>query len=249
MITESNTGILLSGPARLFEDDRDVAWAERSVKQNPALRWVLGKYVEADRPNNNNQMWTLPDLRESIATVINSPMNMLHQSRRIVGHYTDVELLYPTTDGAQDASNPYVEALGAFYKWYFPEELALIEKAHAEGSLYFSMECISKTIVCAGENGCGSEFAYAGPRDESYCNHINDGGVKLLAKPHFLAGAILVPPVKPGWSNAEIHSLVANHSDELEAAYRGVKIELPHLSEAELEGLMFEIVSLAKRLR
>ena len=264
MIYEGGSHLYLAGMATLVEEDRELAWAERSVYKNPAFKWVLGRYVEADQANNNNQYWSYEDLQASIGTVKNSPMNMLHQPRRVVGHYTDAEMMFPLGDEAgkwkkkakaeaahvdYSYEKPYVEALGVFYKYYFPEELAMIEAAHSEGALFFSMECIAETVTCGDPDGCGETFQYAGRSSETYCQHVNSGGIRKLNKPHFLAGALLVPPVKPGWSGAEIHDLslvVAAQADEAERAYNGVKAMAPHLDPEAWENVMLLLMSQAQ---
>ncbi len=144
--------------------------------------------------------------------------------------------------------NPYIEALGVFWKHYFPEEYALVEAAHAEGRLYYSMECVPGSIQCAGPDGCGEHFQYAGQQSPTYCEHLNQHtSDKLLIDPHFTAGAILVPPVQPGWANADIHSLVAKHAELAERIYDGVASELSHLDPREWEMLMTELLVIATR--
>lgn len=248
MIIDGANALIMAGPAELLDTSREYAWADRALRVNPAFRYLLGRYVEADHANSNGQMWTLPDLQETYKTVEGSPLNMIHKARYIVGHYTDVELLYPTDEKAgAEPTNPYVEALAVLYKYYFPDELAAVEAAHREGALFFSMECVGESLTCAGEGGCGKEFAYAGRNDASYCDHINDGGVRQINRPHFLGGALIIPPVQPGWSNAEIHSLVAKYAAEAEAAYKQVADAAPHLDPAQWEVLMLQVMAIAHR--
>jgi hypothetical protein len=245
-VYEGEKSIFLGARAYLIENDRDTAWAERKIHFNPAYKWVLGKYVEADNANNNGQLWTLPDLRASQKTITYAPMNMLHHQHKVVGAFVDTEMMYPAGDAAAAGVNPYIEALGVFWKYYFPEELGLVEAAHAMGQLFFSMECVSESVTCHGETGCGQTFAYAGPKSSSYCDHINgDTAAKRLDKPHFLAGALLIPPVKPGWSGAEIRDLsgmVKEHATQAEHLYNSFKEESPHLSPQEWEYMMGQVL-------
>lgn len=246
MIYEGKSSIWLGGRAELLEPgERDMAWAERSIKYSPFQKWVLGKYVEADTANSNMQKWDLKNMSQGQPTITHAPMNLLHQPRRIVGHFVDTELLYPDT--AADG-NPFIEALGIFYRYYFPEELQIVERAHAEGSLYFSMECVGRSVTC---ESCQGEFDYRGPQDPSYCSHINNReSAKLFNDPVFLAGALIVPPVKPGWKNAQvtdISGLIKENAEECERAYEGVKEDLPDQTPAIWEAMMAQIVQIASQ--
>ncbi len=240
----------LVNPMDLASNDRELAWAERAVKANDAYRWVLGRFVEADNPNRNKQFWALDHLRMGQPTIQYAPMNLLHRARDIVGVFVDTEMVYPTgSTAAETAEHPYIEALGAFYKFYFPDELKIVEAAHATGTLFFSMECIANSITCGGESGCGKEFDYAGPRSEDYCDHLNGGlSNKELNEPHFLGGALIFPPEKPGWPGAEVKDLsklVEEHAGECERAYSMIAAEAPHLSQNQWEYVMGELVYLA----
>lgn len=250
VVIEGQKSFFLGSQAVLLDESREMAWAERSIKPNRALRYVLGKYVEANRANLNNQFWALDQLLLSQPTIANSPMNMLHHPRHVVGHFLDTEMLYPMGEEAgEETTHPYIEALACFYRYYFPEELKLVEAAHATGTLFFSMECVSESITCGGVEGCAREFPYMGPQDKSYCEHLNSGtSTKQLNKPHFLAGALIIPPERPGWTGAAIRdlsALVKEHQVEAEQAYEQVKTELPNGTEAQWEFLMGELLKLS----
>lgn len=248
VLVEGQKSFFIGSQAHLVTTDRELAWAERTVRHNPAYKWVLGRFVEADKANKNRQYWALDQLRMAQPSIQYAPMNMLHRPHQIVGAFVDTEMIYPTDEQAAE-SHPYIDALGVFYSYYFPEALHLIEHAHATGSLYFSMECVAKDIVCAGDTGCGKSFAYEGPKHPSYCEHLNDGlSIKQLEEPHFLAGALIVPPEKPGWPGAEVNelsSLVETHSREMEMAYEQISEDMDHLSPTQWEFIMGKIVSLA----
>lgn len=254
VLVEGEKSFIIGAQAHLIEDDREVAnsWAKQYITPNPALRWILGKYVEADRANNNKQYWTLGDLRMAQPTVAHAPLNVLHRPRHIVGAFTNTEMIYPTQAeeaAGDDVPRPYIEALAAFWKYYFPEELAVVEMAHNQGALFFSMECVSETVTCAGDGGCGQEFAFEGPRSPSYCEHLNRrSSVVQLNKPHFLAGALIVPPAAPGWSGAsvkEIAEIYKGQDDLLHGIYEQLKAETSHLSPAEWEAMMLQLVQQA----
>lgn len=348
---EGNRGFFLGAAAQLVEDDREVAsWASPYIVKNPAYKWVLGRFVEADRANINRQLFSLDGLQMGRPSIAHAPMNMNHVARRVVGAFVGSDLIYPTTaepeasqiesddgqanvdadppegiaeaardfntdqrdkmakkghalpDGSfpianeqdlhnaiqafgrakdkaaakahiikrakalgltkllpdgwtapqkaatQPELNPYIEALGVFWKYYFPDEYELIENAYAQGALFYSMECVPGQIQCAGAGGCGGQYEYAGRQSDSYCAHLNDGASdKLLIDPHFTGGALLVPPVKPGWANADVHSLVAKYSDLADRVYAGVAEELPGLSASKWEAMMEELLVLTRR--
>lgn len=259
-VIEGDKSFFLASGARLLDEDKETAWAEKIIAPNPGIRWVLGKFVEANKPNLNRQYWDLDHLRMAQPTIAHAPMNMLHHAHNIVGTFVATEMLYPMAGEEEEAAkeaaayeheNPYIEALGAFWKWLFPNELKVVEAAHNCGSLFFSMECIAKTITCAGNDGCGKEYAYAGPASESYCEHLNTAqGIKQLNHPIFVGGALIFPPERPGWPGAEIKdlsSLVKEHQLAAERAYEGVKADAEHLSPHEWEYVMTMLLAQMKK--
>lgn len=279
-VVEGKHSIFMGAQAFLLENDRETAssWASEHITKNPAYKWVLGRFVEADRPNNNKQLFSLEGLQMSRPTIAHAPMNLNHSSRRVVGAYVATDLVYPTdgasvesadltcgapifdADGKQigvvgelaqvsDAGlNPYIEALGVFWRRYFPEEYALVEAAHAEGRLYYSMECVPQQVQCAGAAGCGETYEYDGRVSDTYCSHLNEHvSDKFLINPHFTAGAVLVQGVRPGWSHADVHTLVAGYADLAETIYDGVSRDLSHLDPRDWELLMNELLILTTR--
>lgn len=242
VVTEGKTSIFFSTPVKILDLDRDQAaeWASKHIINNKAIKWLVGSYVEADNPNSNGQQWSLTDLRESQYSISNTPMNLGHRPTSIVGTFVASEMIYP--DYAE--GNPYIETLGAFWKYYFPEELAMVETAYEMGALYQSMECIAESVTCAGENGCGQTFEYAGPMSESYCEHIlSRASSRQLNKPLFLAGALIYPPDRPGWKNASIKDLSQLVSDEdKQEMISSIAKASPELSPKEWELMMFKII-------
>jgi len=276
--------------AILLPDDRDIAghWASHYMNDNPAYRWVVGKYAEADNPNQNNQMWALSELENAKASITYAPLNVLHRPQHIVGAFTGAEMNYPiSSDGGSDSSSkgapketdnhpndpnndegpgndmkkkkgkkkstsdltvqhPYVGAVAAFWKYYFPTELAVIERAFNEGSLFFSMECISDTITFKDPSGATKTFKYAGPKSSSYGTWGDRANIRQFNGSHFFAGALIFPPAAPGWKGADINELSkkvnANISDA-EGIYEMFKAESPHLRPAVWEELMLSVVS------
>lgn len=223
-------------------------WAQDYVNDNPALRWIVAKYVEGGAPNRNNHYWAPEDLKASVASVENTPMNMLHKSHYIVGSFVGAEFLTADEDVslAQEASNPYIEVVGPFWRYYFPNELATIEAAFDEGKLFVSMECIAETARWHRPNGETQDFPYMGPTHSSYGDWQRSGNMLQFVNPHFLGGGLIVPPVKPGWGGAavkEIAELINENEDHAEDVYEAVARSAPHLSPSDWEGVMLLIMN------
>lgn len=247
VVVEGQRGFYFGSRAVILDSSYEKAWAEKHIIQNRAHSYILGKFVEADRANNNKQFFQMEGLRMAQPTIAHSPMNIDHHPQKIVGAYVATDFVYPTGEGAADF-NPYIEALGVFWKAHYPQEWAQVQDAHAAGHLFFSMECVPNKIGCIGEGGCGEVFEYAGQTSPSYCDHLNNRtSDKDLIEPHFTAGAILLPPVMPGWSDANIHSLVAKQAEVAEKTYEGIAEEMDNLTPREWEHLMGQILTFASR--
>lgn len=251
VVVEGNRAVYLGAQAWLVDDTRELAWAEKHVVNNRSLKYVLGRYVEADTPNENGHIFDLKELGEAQRSIPNSPLNLLHRPHYIVGNFVASELVYPTAAHAssQEPLNPWVEALAAFYRYYYPDEFAEVEKAHADGALFFSMECVPETVSCAGV--CGASFAYQGRQSDTYCDHLNQPAAKKrLGKPHFTGGALIMPPTQPGWKRADItqvSALMAAHASEAEEAYRQVSSDTSHLDAKRWEGMVGQLMTYAYR--
>jgi hypothetical protein len=205
---EGPESIILAGFAKVATDVREVAWAEEHVTNDPDIKWILGNFVQAEIPNDNGHIFPLEDLKATHASLLNKPMNMLHHESHIVGHYVGTQMMFPMAEGGSgNVLEPYVEVVGAFYKYYFPQEFAEVEKAYKDGALGLSMECVPSALRCI-EEGCGVEVAYAGRASDTYCAHLQQPGAKRhLIKPHFTGGALIVPPAIPAWRQADVKNL------------------------------------------
>jgi hypothetical protein len=277
--------VICSAAALLEPGDKLQAWAERHVRQDPDIRWVLGNYVEANQANSNGHIFPLDDLVTAQATLEAKPLNMMHREHYIVGAFAGAQLL--NSDGteynhaearqlaaaaststtvmlpthppqhttwnstnavlAQAQQPPYVEALAALWHTRFPEEYYNIRRAHADGTLFFSMEAIPEEVSCPT---CAHRAAYAGVEHDTYCTHMQGAvGPKQLHKPTFNGGAIIIPPVKPGWSRADITAiskLVTERPDEADGFYEQAKETAPHLDTTAWEQMMATLLLQAK---
>lgn len=258
IVVEGKKSIHIASAAWLVEEDRELAWAEKHVVRNPAYAWVLGKYVGTNKANDNGHIFDATELAEARQSLVHAPMNMLHQPSNIMGVYVANEVIWPT-DTSQSASlaagqtvtetEPFLEALAAFYRYYFPAEYQVVEKAHKEGTLAWSMECVPQTVTCANtaHPECGKTFEYQGRQSETYCAHLNEPAApKRMGKPHFTAGALVLPPARPAWRNANVTELDTLLRRELEAAektYGQAADEFPHLESSQWETIMRQLLT------
>jgi hypothetical protein len=84
-----------------------------------------------------------------------------------------------------------------------------------------------------------------GPRHQSYGSWSEAPNVGQLNNPHFLAGALILPPTRPGWKNAavnEISDLIDQNLETAESLYQSFKAEAPHLGAEEWESLMIRVL-------
>ena len=83
-----------------------------------------------------------------------------------------------------------------------------MEKASADGMAYFSMECVSRAVECLdlpGRPGCGEQFGYGDYDAKRACAHLNARtSVRRFVDPVFQGGAVIIPPVRPGWAQASV---------------------------------------------
>jgi len=120
--------------------------------------------------------------------------------------------------------------------------------ARRNGSTYWtgnSMETVPESVTCKGKGtfaGCDQTYAYAGRQSSTYCEHLNESASrKVLHKPHYTAGALIVPPVRPGWKRAdikEITSLIEADADQAERIYAEVAAAVPHEDSKTWERIM-----------
>lgn len=243
ILTEGKRSFFITTPAILIDDSKDIAseWASDHIIKNEAIKWIVGKYVEADNANSNGQLWQFNDLLMAQPTISHTPMNIDHHSNEIVGTFVASEMVYPT-DGP--VLNPFIEVLGAYWRYYFPETLKKVQAAFESGMLSISMECVGESVTCVGtESACGETFQYMGPDHDSYCAHMREhSSSRQINNPHFLGGALILPPNRPGWKQArvnEISNLV--NEDEAHEQIKSIAKAFPDGDHAQWEALMYEL--------
>lgn len=217
-------------------------WATAHMIPNEAISYVLGRFVEANKANNNKQYFKLAALEEAQSSISFSPVNINHQSTP-VGCFVASAMQYPKDEG----ENPYVEALSAVWKMYIPEAYALIQRAYAEGNLFYSMEAVPESLSTVGGEDDTKEYAYKGIKDDSYPDSINARSCEgiVLNKPHFVGGALIIPPAKPGWSNADVKQMskfMGQTWETAEAIYAGAQTIAPDGDPAIWEALMGQLM-------
>ena len=196
-------------------------------KSNPFVMWIGGDFAEADNPNQNTQFWTAGDLELAEYTIRYAPLNMVHKFRQPIGFYAatkTVKLEQPAADAAgkkaEKQGSMKIQALAGLWTHIFPMEAAQAEAADEAGLLFYSMECRGTHLTCGtdearGLSGCGETFDYMAI--DTHCQHLQDrSSVRHIVNPTFRGGALIVPPVKPGWKNA--HASIVTDSVMQEAA-------------------------------
>jgi hypothetical protein len=262
MVLDRGRSTYLINAARLVRDDDLADLAKRAQadwsvsRGSPFITWIAGDYAEADRPNSNTQYWTAGDLEMAEYTIRYAPLNMAHKVRQPIGFYAATQKVALTRDEASQESLK-ISALSGLWNHIFPFEAAQAEAADDAGLLFYSMECRGTHLICGtdearGLQGCGEKFDYM--KVDTHCQHLLDrSSVRHIVNPTFRGGALIVPPMKPGWKNAHARVLddavraeAASFAEANEAAYEQRLSEGADLSPAAWEQLMTMAVATAK---
>lgn len=177
------------------------------LKASDFLLDVSGRFVEAEKANDNGAFWTTADLEFGLTSVAGGPLNWLHHERHILGFLRDAQLVT-----AETAANvgPHIRADARIWAYLWPKETAILERAVEAGQAFFSMECVANEIECVGPNGCGKKMPYADAfnRTEKACIHVRErASYRRFVDPIYQGAGIIVPPTQPGWSNAHIDTI------------------------------------------
>jgi hypothetical protein len=242
--------LIFSAPANVFSEPsvdmpRELAaqW-ETASAANPHFMWLEGRYVEADRPNRNMAAWNGDDLEMGEPTIAHGPLNMLHAERHIVGTIAAAALVVPDRQIAANANEPnHIRALSAVWRYLFQAEARQIARASDDRKLWYSMECVSREVACLAE-GCTHTQSYVDYMKQPYtrCSHVKQGGPRRFADPHFLGGAIIIPPIRPGWAgaNATVMRQAAMLAERQQASFEG-----SGLTTSEAEHMVAQIIAFA----
>lgn len=220
----------------------------KEQSSSPAqILWLQGRLVGGEKANRNGAMWTTADLEMGKPSVPNTPLNWLHEGRHIIGSVTAAELVVPSPleSASSGIAEPYIAATSGVWRWLWPDEARVIEQAAAQGSLWYSMECIAREIACVGDNGCGESYDYVQVmKYGSACQHILErSSTRRMVDPTFLGAAVIVPPVRPGWADADLELMSAAH-DLAEVAH--ARVGDNGMNSTEWESLMVQVIAHAR---
>jgi len=234
-------------------------------KSNPHIKWIAGDFAEADNPNRNKQFWTAKDLAMAEYTIRHAPLNMVHKFRQPVGFYAatkTVKLKQPKLEVAGDKQverqgSMKIQALSGLWSHIFSFEAAQADAADEAGLLFYSMECRGSHLICGSDEasgivGCGQKFDYLDV--ESHCEHLLErASIRHIVNPVFRGGALIIPPVRPGWANAHANVLTdavmqeaAAFAEQTEEQYKAIGGD-GALTASAWEQMMGLIVASTKR--
>lgn len=248
MVFDRGHSTYLVNGARIVKKDDEVADIAATTLQgwkieevNPFIQWIAGDFVEADNANSNTQFWTAGDLELAEYTIRNSPLNMVHKFRQPIGFFAATKTVKLEKDAAAESQGSMkIQALSGLWTHVFPFEAAQAEAANEEGLLFYSMECRGTHLRCEsdeskGLSGCGQEFEYM--QVDTHCEHLLErSSVRHIVNPTFRGGALIVPPVRPGWKNAKAELLTDSVMAEA-AAYAELNEEQYKILDAAGTGL------------
>lgn len=223
VITTNGAKTVITGPATT---ERAAMWGA-PPNPNRHMLWMQGRFVGGERPNRNGAFWSTSDLQVGHPTVAHGPLNWLHEERHVIGAIADARFIpagATNTTGAShraaETADPHITALAAIWQWIYPTEASVVQMASDAGVLAYSMECVAQAIQCTGDNGCGQTFDYMQVAAAGAgCEHLKQRtSVHRLVNPIFLGGAVIVPPTRPGWADADA-SVMKEAARMAEAAY------------------------------
>lgn len=261
IVLETGSGLYFTGQAHLATSEQDVS-AEFSAATdgwviedaNPYITWITGDFAEADNPNSNKQFWTKGDLELANYSIRYAPLNMVHKFRNPVGFYAATRTIDLVRDdeAAEPQGTMKIEALSGLWSHIFPFEAALVEQANESGLLFYSMECRGTHLTCAGDEGCGETFEYM--KTDEHCEHLKDrASIRHIVNPTFRGGALIVPPVKPGWKNANasiyceaVVEQAQKFAEQNEQQYKALVSDGASLTPGAWEMLMAQVLAVSK---
>lgn len=205
-----NNKLYATAQAYIIEEPKDMPREMASEfnmdKSNETFLWIAGRYVQSDNPNRNGQFWTFEDIKKGEASIRYTPVNALHEWDRPIGTVIQTKIVQ-REGAATNVTSPEVQALSVVWGANFPEVADEIRKAHNEGTLFYSMECIAESKQCLQ---CENVFEWAASGAE-LCRHLasDHKAPRRFINPTFLGAALIFPPERPGWSDANITEIAS----------------------------------------
>lgn len=240
-VTQAHGRTVVTGPAAAFTG----GW-QKALSANEHMLWIQGRLVGGETPNRNGALWTAGDLEMGQPTVAHGPLNWLHEARHVIGSIADSRFMPATASSNQLAAetvDPHIIAAAGIWNWLYPDEAMVVQQASDLGQLWYSMECISKDVECpVDRGGCGHTIDYfTFARDEpGTCEHMQQRSNALrFAEPTFLGAAVIVPPTRPGWADADA-SVMAEAASLSEKAYE--QTGKPDMSASVFEQMVAQVV-------
>ncbi len=177
--------------------------SEMPERSNASFVWVAGRYVQADQPNKNGHFWTFDDLKAGQASIKHTPLNILHRWDEPVGTFVETKIINHPSVAQQDVRTyPEIQALSVVWAANFPQVASQVKEAHARKQLWYSMECVAEEKQCLA---CEQVFPFRASAHE-VCEHLAESASapRRFINPTFLGGALIFPPEKPAWPDADI---------------------------------------------
>jgi 2'-5' RNA ligase len=215
VVTDIGGRTFLTAPATTSTVGPELAAWAGAPNPNKHMLWMQGRFVGGDRPNKNGALWSSADLEMGKATVSHGPLNWLHEDRHVIGTIADakfvpapggggLQVAMDGMGGAPACQDPHIAALSVIWRWIYPDEASIVQMASDAQVLAYSMECISEAIQCVGDSGCQQTYSYLEYARGQACDHLQQrASVRRLVNPTFLGGAVIVPPTRPGWAEAD----------------------------------------------
>lgn len=221
-----------------------VASLREVASDNPLFLHVNGRFVGAEKANRNGALWTTEDLEVGRPTVKHGPLNWLHEEKHVIGTLIRDEMHVGDREAAAaGVTEPYIGVESVIWKWLYPQEAATVEMAAEQGKAWYSMECISERVHCT-DPSCQGDYGYFEVlrASEGVCDHVKLKQVaRRFENPTFLGGAIIVPPVRPGWADANIE-VMREAASLAEGSWEAAGLKDSQMDATEWELLMAQIV-------
>jgi len=209
-------------------------WMEK--KLNDSFLWIAGRYVQANVPNKNNDFWSYDDIKKGEASIRFTPLNVLHKWDQPVGTFVETKVVHRAAASDDAEVLPEIQALSVLWSANFPGIAKAARDAHAAGRLWYSMECTAETTQCMT---CERTFSFRAQAHE-VCEHLaNKTSARRWVNPTFLGGALIFPPTKPGWSDADITAVASDLTEE----YANRETGHPRLTVETWEAMMAELIA------
>lgn len=215
-ITESNGKLYATAQAYIVDGEhplpRELASEWSTGKMNESFIWIAGRYVQANAANKNGHFWATEDLKAGESTIKYTPMNVLHQWDRPVGTFVETKMVHrEDREAGSDDLLPEIQALAVLWGANFPNVAKAARDSHDAGQLWYSMECVADKKQCMA---CEQVFPFRAEAHE-VCAHMATGkAAKRFINPTFLGGALIFPPERPAWSDADITEVAHDLTDQ-----------------------------------